>query len=895
MERLLLLVVLFFHSIPEFISLYIIYSMNENIGKMALWKRVIIFWSTSMINGIVYLLAHRYVLIRWNILKTVRDILEGSITYRYIEYLALSFLICFFTAVMVGLVISYVMRCRGVMSALSPQKKCISFIGLAVFGLMIYILYDISQQGVDKLVINEICTDNELVAVNEEELVADYIELYNAGDINNSLEDVYISDDDNDLNKWKISDSIIPSKGFVVIPLVDESISLKKSGGETIYLSDGNGKIIDQITTCELEYDQAYARAEDGGSDWKIVSCTPGNTNRDAEYISNVYVKPPHLSVESGFYTEEFDLTIVSDIGNVVYYTVDGTTPTKENAIQYQKPIKISDASENRNILSACEDFSANDYYIPDYLVDKGTVIKARSYDGDGNYSDVVTSIFFVDGKDNIISDKYNNIPNIPVLSLVAEPDDLCGYDRGILVLGQKFDEYIASLNGEPVLEENLYDYKVVANFNQKGRAWEREAQLYFFENGELQLEQKVGIRKRGKNSSSGAQKGFNIYARDYYSNTTDLEYDMFHTGKMTDKITLKYGNCLLKDGFIIDLLWDRELIPLNYSPVSFFLNGEYWGTYTLIERYDEEFFKNYYGINNVTIFCNGVVDVGNQQDNLKELIKWTSENDLSVEENYAIMEQTVDLQSLIDYYCTRIYMDDTDSHEAYNMMAWKPELDESNIYADGKWHWAIYDIDASLVDYTRNNLTETIREGRPAFLEHTHIKALLRNEEFKQRFIVSFTDMMNFNFAADIVVPLYEKKVSELYDALQYNQLRFYGESIDEGQFEAEKEFFQNRSEYVLKYLREAFKLKEPVEMSISTSDGASKVQINTSGVQVNEVSKSMIYFPDIEIQLSVLPESEVSFCKWIIRENGNEWTSTDLSIALEPKEGTEIIIVTK
>ncbi len=894
MERLLLLVVLFFHSIPEFITLYIIYSMNENVGKMALWKKIMIFLSTSMINGIVYLLAHRYVLIRWNILKTVRDILEGSITYRYIEYLALSFLICFFTSVMVGLVISWVMRYRGVMSALSLQKKCISFIGLAVFGLMIYILYDISQQGVDKLVINEICTDNELVAVNEEEIVADYIELYNAGEISNSLEDVYISDDDNDLNKWKIADSIIPAKGYVVIPLADESISLKKSGGETIYLSDGSGKIIDQIATCELDYDQAYARTEDGGSDWRIVSCTPGKTNRDAEQISNVYVKPPQLSVESGLYTEEFDLTILSDNGTVVYYTMDGTTPTKENAIQYQKPIKISDASENRNILSACEDFSANDYYIPDYLVDKGTVIKARSYDGEGNYSDVVTSIFFVDGKNNIISEKYD-ISNIPILSLVADPNDLCGYDRGILVLGGKFDEYIASLNGEPVLEENLYDYKVVANFNQKGRAWEREAQFAFFENGELQLEQQVGIRKRGKSSSSGAQKGFNIYARDYFSDSSDIEYDMFHTGKITDKITLKYGKCLLKDGFITDLVWDRKLIPLNYTPVSFFLNGEYWGTYTLIERYGEEFFKNYYGINNVTVFCNGDIDIGNQQDTLRDVIKWAGENDLSLEENYAVIEQSVDLQSLIDYYCTRIYMDDIDSHETYNMMAWKPELDDSNIYADGKWHWAIYDIDASLVDYTRNNLTETIREGRPAFLEHTLIKALLHNDKFRNEFVVSFSDMMNFNFSADIVLPLYEQKVSELYDALQYNELRFYGKSIDESQFEAEKEFFQNRSEYILKYLREAFDLKEPVEMSISTSDGASKVQINTSDVQVNEVSKSMIYFPDIEIQLSVLSESEESFCEWIIRENGNEWTSTDLSITLEPKEGTEIIIVTK
>lgn len=894
MELILLLVVFFFHSIPEFITLYIIYGINENEGKATLWKTVIIFLSTSMINGSAYLLAHRYVLVRWNILKTVREILENHVTYQYIEYLALSFLICFFVAVVVGTIVSYVMQCKEVKSAWTPQKKCISFLGFVVASSIIYILYYVSQQGVNKLMINEICTYNELVAVNEEEVVADYIELYNAGCMSNSLEEVYISDDYNDLKKLKIPVAMIPAKGYVVIPLVDESIALKKSGGETIYLSDEKGKILDQVITCELDYDQAYARTMDGGNEWGIISCTPGKTNNEAEQFSNIYVNPPEMSKASGFYTEEFELSITSDDGNVVYYTLDGTTPMKEDAILYENPILISDASKNVNMLSACEDFSAREYYIPDYSVDKGTVVKARSCDAEGNYSAVVTAIFFVDGEDNIISEKYN-IPNIPVLSLVADPNDLCGYENGILVLGQKFDEYVTSLNGEPIPEESLYDYKVVANFNQKGRAWERKAQLSFFENGELQVEQNVGIRKRGKGSSAGAQKGFNIYVRDFYSGISSLGYDMFHTGKLTDRISLKYGTCLLKDGFITDLVADRGLIPLHYSPVSFFLNGEYWGTYTMIERYGEEFFKNYYGVNQVTIFCNGSIDIGNKQDDLKELIKWAAENDLSVEANYAIIAEAVDLQSLIDYYCTRIYMDDVDSDETYNMMAWKPELDESNIYADGKWHWAIYDIDNSLKDYTRNNLTEQIREGRPAFLEHTLIKALLQNEEFKKKFIVSFNDIINFNFSADIVLPLYEERISELYNALQYNQLRFYGESLDDNKFEVEKEFYQNRSVYVLKYLREAFDLNEPVEMSVFTSEGTAKVQINTSCVQIDEVSNNMTYFPDMEIQLSVLPESEENFSEWIIRENDNERISTDLSITLEPREGTEIILVTK
>ncbi len=58
--------------------------------------------------------------------------------------------------------------------------------------------------------------------------------------------------------------------------------------------------------------------------------------------FDDTVVTPPAASVKGGKYNEDKEVTLTCDSGCTMYYTLDGTTPTKENGKLYSSPIKIS-------------------------------------------------------------------------------------------------------------------------------------------------------------------------------------------------------------------------------------------------------------------------------------------------------------------------------------------------------------------------------------------------------------------------------------------------------------------------------------------------------------------------------------------------------------------------
>ncbi|MFI3231291.1 MAG: FN3 associated domain-containing protein, partial [bacterium] len=144
------------------------------------------------------------------------------------------------------------------------------------------------------------------------------------------------------------------------------------------------------------------------------------------------------FSMPSGFYEDDFLLKIIAPT-NEVYYTLDGSIPTK-NSIRYTKPILITDASLNENSYSMREDTSTflledliiqynNDetytsiYNLPDYLIDKCTVVRAMYYDAFGVAQEVNTATYFVGYQNKTGYDTNYTI------SIITEPDNLFADD----------------------------------------------------------------------------------------------------------------------------------------------------------------------------------------------------------------------------------------------------------------------------------------------------------------------------------------------------------------------------------------------------------------------------------------------------------------------------------
>lgn len=142
-----------------------------------------------------------------------------------------------------------------------------------------------SKSNVNKLVINEILTNNEGVNIDSSGNLYDWIELYNGTSKDINLMNYGLSDNDNGSAKWAFPEVIIKSKSYLIIYLTGENkeglytnFSLKKDGKELLTLLSPRGKVIDTVKTLELEDNNSMFRNSNGK--WEVTNeVTPGYEN----------------------------------------------------------------------------------------------------------------------------------------------------------------------------------------------------------------------------------------------------------------------------------------------------------------------------------------------------------------------------------------------------------------------------------------------------------------------------------------------------------------------------------------------------------------------------------------------------------------------------------------
>ncbi|WP_455529293.1 CotH kinase family protein, partial [Ruminococcus sp.] len=323
----------------------------------------------------------------------------------------------------------------------------------------------------------------------------------------------------------------------------------------------------------------------------------------------------------------------------------------------------------------------------------------------------------------------------------------------------------------------NMGDFAFMsqANYNQKGEAWERPANIEIFDNGESVVSQDVGIRTKGAASRAWAQKSFNIFARMDYGKG-EVEYDLFE-GKSTkeknnkvidtfDGFTIRNGGNDNMAGFFRDsvnqsLVGDRDMTTQATSECILFIDGEFWGIYQLMEKYNSDYFKSHYGIkkNDVAFIKNGTLEDGKDQDlsDWNSLLSQIASADMTSDAAYQQIAQKLDIQSFIDYFAAQIYWGNHDWPNN-NTGVWRADtVDESNPYADGKWRMVLFDTEYSA------NLADKVNEVGPTYNPFTQFGGggmggfggfgmgggsisgaftnLMKNAEFKKQFELSFMD----------------------------------------------------------------------------------------------------------------------------------------------------------
>ena len=385
------------------------------------------------------------------------------------------------------------------------------------------------------------------------------------------------------------------------------------------------------------------------------------------------------ISLDSFSTTEEkIEVSMETKKGYKIYYTLDGSIPTKRSNL-YKEKITL-DKNSSPLLLSSKENTKKiagkgikNSSSLP-----HGTVLRAVAIAPNGKAGNVETRTYFI----GINLEEYFN--QEAVISLVTDPKNLMDDSIGI------------------------YNRK---NYKNKGRDWERKAVIEFFDgSNHPSWKENIGIRIKGNISRECSQKSFNIFFREEYG-SKQLNYKLFEENDIEEykQLTLRNGGNAIdtlkfKDQWLQDLVRDRKVDTQAGRPAIVFINGEYWGVYDLQEKYNDTYYANHYDVekDNVVVIKEEQVEEGKEEDiKLYEKLMKYATLDLSDNSIYQEFLEIVDIESLLDYYAIEIYIGNADwgnlnqKEIMKNTELWRVrEQEEEKEYGDGKWRFSLYDLE---------------------------------------------------------------------------------------------------------------------------------------------------------------------------------------------------------
>ncbi len=520
------------------------------------------------------------------------------------------------------------------------------------------------------------------------------------------------------------------------------------------------------------------------------------------------------FSYDSGAYSgETLELALENPSGLPVVYTLDGSDPTSDST-RYDQALTLTPADTNRAFIDALAQQAFRDYSLAtsDNLP-TATVVRAAVLLPNGTTGPTYTNTYFVG------EDLTGLFGDAMVISIVADPFDLLDYDTGIMALGAIYDQHREE---NERLSDESFRY-LQANFTQRGKAWERPANLELFDasNG-VSYETPCGIRLRGGHSRVFAQKSFNVYFRDSYGSQS-MDYAMWNpmTPEAIDEVGLagksfalrsggnSTGLMSFKDSFLRAQVADLDLGIQSSRPAILFLNGEFFGVYSLNAHYSDVSIASQYGVeaSNVVMFEDGELGEGSEDDQaLYDELMAFAERDLGDASAWDELCAIADVRSMAAYYAVQLYLGNVDFDEQKNCRLWRTrETEEGSSYGDARWRWLLYDLDFTAGMYGFEKAQANF-DTMGVYLRTCPLFAsALRNQTFCQMVRDALENLSTGAFEPNRVNAELDSWWSTWEPWMLMTNERF-GSDMNGANYERDmaKRFFAERGAYVLRYFDE-------------------------------------------------------------------------------------------
>jgi len=316
----------------------------------------------------------------------------------------------------------------------------------------------------------------------------------------------------------------------------------------------------------------------------------------------------------------------------------------------------------------------------------------------------------------------------MPVLNIETEPAGLWDPDTGIYVWGD---------------HENMF---------QHGSAWERPAVMEYYEGSAIPVFTKeIGLRVHGGWSRCYDQKGLRFYF-DHATDSPSIDHDFFgHEPTDFKRLLIKthrYPDLAIKADMAEALFLDLGHLGSRTRHVVIYLNREYWGTYSLRERLDEEFVEFTHGLagQDYVMIKDCLSIHGDPGPWFEFLAAVNDQEHYDSHAWYTGIEANLDLSSYIDWMLINIFGATSDNMNCGNLVILRVE--------DEPWRYVMWDEDGLFSEANQTNdhfrffssITEADYEQyRPPaqnsgswLTSQSYFKlfnSLMQNSEFKARF----------------------------------------------------------------------------------------------------------------------------------------------------------------
>ena len=703
-------------------------------------------------------------------------------------------------------------------SYINPAKKDRTFLPVSIaFVIMALIIALIGMRSYTRpgLYISEVCPHNDGIMYDSAGFHHDFIKLTNSSSGPVDMTGYGLSDDSSQLGKFTFPGVMLEAGGTITVWADERTVfgdgytdedalftGFRLNDHDFLYLTDPDGLVIDSIRLPGMKRDMSFLRDHAGDRGKEGI---PTDKETDDPDISDS-VLPPTFSLSSGYYNEPFFLSIDGG-GNTVYYTLDAGNPYSWG-VKYASPVPIVDRSPLDNYYSTLGPVSVTaDPYIPAEPVSKATVVRAVAKRDDGTFSREAVAVYFV-------GDDIRNIcDGLYTVSIVSEPEELFSGRRGIYVTGNVWD-----MNKDKI-PEGADLHEVPVNYNMRGRDWRREARLTLFDGtGACLYDEDALINIRGGYGRSVIQKGFNLRPAKNGQRIFDGLFDdsgsiiALRTGSETDVYSTNFRDAL-------NHRISRNLnVPSQRSYCcQLYLDGEYWGCYNLQEHMDTGFVEGRYHVpeDNVNIIrLSGGPEAESgltgDLDQYNEVKSFVDEHDLAEGENYDKFCEMVDIDSLIDYYCTQLFFGNGDGY-IYNNAMWRARKTGTGEYGDGKWRFLLFDLDNT---DAYGSTDGTVEAAIDPFVELTWIESdqfypkLSCNKAFRLRLLNRMNELLAGDFSYANISPIIDEFEATYSDAMVLSVRRFHDPYFTREQYAANvrvvRDFFRERGSYMSKYIQE-------------------------------------------------------------------------------------------